>query len=341
MALPPPRAQSARITEVDVLRGFALLGITLANTVTLTETLSSATGGLGHWAFETLLHQRFFPIFSFLFGLSFGLFLDAVQGRTRSPRLLMMARLGFLVPFGALHRLLQPREVLLTYAVVGILVLLPASYLPGWRTVLALGTAATAAAALLAGGSTLIPGLFLIGFAAAKHGPDRLLTLPTSRICTVLAIASVIAIALNVQQIYYGSESTSRAATVAGLATAATYVIAIVLLLRTPIRHALRPLAPVGRMALTCYIAATPLILISDQALHIDGGYGIALAIGMGVFVTELTFSMLWLRRARYGPLEWVWRCLTWWSFVPNSSRGSSRHGPAGPRWSPSRDGCR
>ncbi len=321
MALPPPRAQSARITEVDVLRGFALLGITLANTVTLTETPSSATGGLGHWAFETLLHQRFFPIFSFLFGLSFGLFLDAVQGRTRSPRLLMMARLGFLVPFGALHRLLQPREVLLTYAVVGILVLLPASYLPGWRTVLALGTAATAA--------------------AAKHGPEKLLTLPTSRVCTALAITSVIAIALNIQQIHYGSDSTSRTATVAGLATAATYVIAIVLLLRSPIRHALRPLAPVGRMALTCYIAATPLILISDQALHLDGGYGIALAIGAGVFVAELTFSMLWLRRARYGPLEWVWRCLTWWSFVPNSSRGCSRHGPAGLRWSPSRDGCR
>ncbi|TMR36801.1 DUF418 domain-containing protein [Actinomadura geliboluensis] len=337
----PPRAQPARITEVDVLRGFALFGITLANTVALTGTTAPATGGLGHWAFETLLHQRFFPIFSFLFGLSFGLFLDAVQGRTRSPRLLMLARLGFLVPFGALHRLLQPREVLLTYAVVGIIVLLPASYLPGRRTVLALGTAATAAAALLTGGSTLIPGLFLIGFAGAKYGPDKLLTLPTSRVCTALAITSVIAIALNVQQIHYGSDSTSRAATVAGLATAATYVIAIVLLLRTPIRRVLHPLAPVGRMALTCYIAATPLILISDQALHLDDGYGIALAIGMGVFVAELTFSMLWLRRARYGPLEWVWRCLTWWSFVPNSSRGSSRHGPAGLRWSPSRDGCR
>ncbi|SNT29764.1 hypothetical protein SAMN05443665_1022119, partial [Actinomadura meyerae] len=161
------------------------MGITLANAVPLTGTASPA-GGQGHWAYETLLHQRFFPIFSFLFGLSFGLFLDAVQQRTRSPRLLMLARLGFLIPFGALHRVLQPREVLLTYAIVGIAVLLPASFLPGWRTILVLGGAATTAAALTTGGSTLIPGLFLLGF-AAKYGEQELLTLPTSSIGAALA----------------------------------------------------------------------------------------------------------------------------------------------------------
>ncbi|WP_263399834.1 DUF418 domain-containing protein [Saccharopolyspora pogona] len=25
----------------------------------------------------------------------------------------------------------------------------------------------------------------------------------------------------------------------------------------------------------------------------------------------------MWLARFRYGPLEWVWRCATWWSIVP------------------------
>lgn len=326
----PTAQRLARITEVDVLRGFALMGITLANAVPLTGTPSPA-GGQGHWAYETLLHQRFFPIFSFLFGLSFGLFLDAVRERTRSPRLLMLARLGFLIPFGALHRLLQPREVLLTYAIVGIAVLLPASFLPGRRTILILGGAATTAAALTTGGSTLIPGLFLLGFTAAKYGAQKLLTLPTSRIGTALAVTSVIALTLNVQQIHYGLDSPSRLAAATGLATAAAYVMAVVLLLRSPIRPALNALAPAGRMALTNYIAATPLILISDQLFHLenkgDDGITLVLALGAAVFATELVFSLLWLRRARYGPLEWVWRCLTWWTLVPNASDGPSRDG--------------
>ncbi len=314
--------KAVRITEVDVLRGFALFGITLVNTVGITGMPTSGSAdGLGHWVYQTLLHQRFFPIFSFLFGLSFGLFLDAVKGRTHSPRLVMLARLGFLMPFGALHRLLQPREVLLTYAVVGIVVLLPAS-LPGWRIVLALGTVATAAAALVAMGSMLIPGLFLVGLGAARYGSENLLSLPTSRLRVVLATASTSAVALNVLQISTGTDSGARPPTFAGLATAATYVTAIVLLLRSRIRPALCKLAPIGRMALTGYIAATLLILAADQVLHLESesNYGMAFALGAGVFVIEMAFSLLWLRYARYGPLEWAWRCLTWWKVVPNRS---------------------
>ncbi len=317
-------SKPARITEVDVLRGCALFGITLVNTVGITGMpTSSPAGGLGHWGYETLLHQRFFPIFSFLFGLSFGLFLDAVRERTRSPRLVMLARLGFLMPFGALHRLLQPREVLLTYAVVGIVVLLPASFLPGWRVILALGGVATAVAASTAGGSMLIPGLFLVGFGAARYGAEKLLRLPTSRIRVILGLTAALAIALNAQQVGMEAESGSWSATVAGLATAATYVAAVVLLMRTRLRRALCALAPVGRMALTGYVAATLLILAADHVLHIgsEADYGMALSVGAGVFVIEIAFSLLWLRRARYGPLEWLWRCLTWWRLVPNWSR--------------------
>ncbi|QKW35971.1 DUF418 domain-containing protein [Actinomadura sp. NAK00032] len=313
-----------RITEVDVLRGFALFGITLVNTVGITGMpTSGSAGGLGSWVYETLLHQRFLPIFSFLFGLSFGLFLDAARERTRSPRLVMLARLGFLMPFGALHRLLQPREVLLTYAVVGIVVLLPASFLPGRRVILALGGVATALAAPTAGGSMLIPGLFLVGFGAARYGVEKPLSLPTSRIGVIVGITAALAVALNVHQVGTEADPSSWSATVAGLATAATYVAAVPLLMRSRLQRALCALAPVGRLALTGYVVATPLILAADHVLHIgtETNYAMALSVGAAVFAIETAFSLLWLRRARYGPLEWLWRCLTWWTVVPNSSR--------------------
>jgi uncharacterized protein len=30
-----------------------------------------------------------------------------------------------------------------------------------------------------------------------------------------------------------------------------------------------------------------------------------------------IVFSLLWLRRFRFGPLEWVWRSLTYWNLQP------------------------
>ncbi|WP_165969475.1 DUF418 domain-containing protein [Actinomadura sp. KC06] len=270
--------------------------------------------------YETLLHQRFFPIFSFLFGVSFGLFLDVVGERARHPRVVMLARLGFLVPFGALHRLLQPDEVLLSYAVVGVVVLLPASFLSG-RVVLALGSLATVAAVLVAGGgSLLIPGLFLLGYAVQRFGVEVLLGLSLKRLVVVFAGGLLCAVVLNIWQVGSGSQAGSRLAAVAGVVTGATYVIAVLLLLRWRARGVLGVLAPVGRMALTGYVGATLMIVAMDYFAEVSD-FGTAVTLGIGVFLVELAFSSLWLRHARYGPLEWVWRCLTWWDVVPIRGR--------------------
>ncbi|WP_243711235.1 DUF418 domain-containing protein [Actinomadura sp. KC216] len=327
-----------RIVEVDVLRGFALFGISIVNTVGISGhaglgTPAAATSdGAAYWAYETLLHQRFFPIFSFLFGISFGLFLDAAREAERDPRLVMLARLGFLVPIGALHRLLQPDEVLLSYAVVGVVVLLPASFLAA-RYVLVLGAAGVLAAVLVSGGgSVLIPGLFLLGYAAQRYGVEKLLdVLSGVRLGVALAIGFLCAVVLNFWQVSDGASGGARVAAVAGLATAAAYVMAILLLSRSRVRGALGALAPLGRMALSGYVGATLMIMAADDFVEVSD-HGTAVLLGTCVFLAELAFSSLWLRHARYGPLEWVWRSLTWWEVVPNrrqrvSATGSSTTG--------------
>ena len=75
-------------------------------------------------------------------------------------------------------------------------------------------------------------------------------------------------------------------------------------------------LAAVGRMALTNYL------LQSALALVVFHGFGLALWNELprhqlyGVVLAEwlvcIAFSVLWLRRYRYGPLEWLWRTLTY-----------------------------
>ncbi|RSN44445.1 DUF418 domain-containing protein [Actinomadura sp. WAC 06369] len=311
-----------RVAEVDVLRGFALSGVVIVNTVQLTGVPLPDPGdgrGPGYWAYETLLHQRFFPIFSLLFGVSFGLFLDAVRDRTPHPRVLMLARLGFLIPIGALHRMLHPREVLLTYAVVGIAVLLPASFLPGWRTLLALGLVAAGAAASTAGGSALVPGLFLVGYAVHRYGVGRILDAPAARVSAFLLCCAVLAAGLNAWQVAAAAGPGSAPATWAGLATAAVYAAAVVRLSRTRAARLLGGLVPPGRAALTVYVGATVAIVAADRAVRpaAPPDLPVAVAAGASVFCLGLAFSRLWLRRARHGPLEWVWRRLTWWGPVP------------------------
>ncbi|MGW5557513.1 DUF418 domain-containing protein [Micromonospora sp. NPDC003944] len=45
--------------------------------------------------------------------------------------------------------------------------------------------------------------------------------------------------------------------------------------------------------------------------------YGAVVGLGLAIGVVQAIVSVLWLRSFRYGPLEWLWRCLTWWQWVP------------------------
>ncbi|WP_265528375.1 DUF418 domain-containing protein [Sphingomicrobium marinum] len=79
-----------------------------------------------------------------------------------------------------------------------------------------------------------------------------------------------------------------------------------------------RLFAPVGRMALTNYIMQS--VLYFWLLYGIAGGLSMAgrippptaLAIGLGFFALQTAFSHYWLKAYRYGPLEWVWRTLTY-----------------------------
>ena len=78
--------------------------------------------------------------------------------------------------------------------------------------------------------------------------------------------------------------------------------------------------APLGRMALTNYIGATVILLASRPLLGIPAEQGSAtnasFLTAWGVVLVMLTaqmiFSALWLKRFGQGPLEKLWRKITW-----------------------------
>jgi uncharacterized protein len=99
----------------------------------------------------------------------------------------------------------------------------------------------------------------------------------------------------------------------------AGYICAIVSALQTKFgRVLLSPFACVGRMALTNYVMQS--FIIGFVLFGVWPGLALAGKIGAaaatlaatGGYALQMIFSSLWLSRFAYGPLEWVWRTLTY-----------------------------
>jgi uncharacterized protein len=89
----------------------------------------------------------------------------------------------------------------------------------------------------------------------------------------------------------------------------------------------LAPLRPVGQMAFTNYLTQT---LIMTSLFYMPWGprlFGQVDYVGMwglvaAVWAVQLVWSSLWLAAFRMGPLEWVWRCLTYGRWTPIRKAG-------------------
>jgi uncharacterized protein len=307
-----------RIAALDALRGFALCGIIFINipqTMDMMHDLSQAPAGV-----RLFVLGRFYPIFYLLFGIGFGLFLRSAARRSATPRVPMARRLAALGVLGGLHHLLQPGEVLLPFAITGLVVLLPLSYASA-RVNLVVGTVLTVAGVLAGvGGFGVLPGLFVLGFALAQAGVAEAL----ERIALGAAVAGCAALALGAYLVVVsgtGGELVGRrVGLVFSMSMAGAYAALFLLLLRTPAGPALSAVfAPLGRLALTNYLSATVLFVTFGAVLGLRGSdrWGTAALLGAAILVVQAVWSPLWLRRFGYGPLEWRWRMVTYWRRIP------------------------
>jgi len=87
------------------------------------------------------------------------------------------------------------------------------------------------------------------------------------------------------------------------------------------LRWITRPLAAVGQTALSNYLGTTVICTL------IFDGWGLGLFgrlrfyqlfyIVAGMWAVNLVVSSIWLKYFRFGPMEWVWRSLTYWKSQP------------------------
>lgn len=310
------------MVALDVIRGVALCGIILVNIGPQTAfgdavgyyprpSLDDPSGWL-----QLFVQQRFFPIFALLFGIGFSIFLESARRKAARPRVLLARRLVLLLAVGIPFNYLQPGAALLPFAIFGLLVLLPSTWLPRWLAAVAAVMFIAGSVAFADGGFTLIPGMFLLGSALSRYGVipaigrSRRWSLVALLAFTALAIPANLWQASTIENSGFNVESAT-----AGLVTAGAYVALLSLMMTTPASRALTfVFAPLGKMALTNYVTAAPLMLVAGALLGLpqSTSWTHLFAAAGTILVAQWAASTLWLRHFTQGPLEWLWRWGTW-----------------------------
>ena len=117
---------------------------------------------------------------------------------------------------------------------------------------------------------------------------------------------------------------------IGSLALSVVYATSIILLAqRVAWKPWLRPLAAVGRMALSNYLFQS----LACTTLFYSYGFGMfgkvepfpGLCLTIAIYICQALFSVEWLRYYRFGPMEWIWRSLTYGKLQPMRVASSVR----------------
>ncbi|SER40778.1 DUF418 domain-containing protein [Salipaludibacillus aurantiacus] len=131
-----PLPAKERVHELDIIRGFALLGILFANMPYFASpevylTMTNVVWWTESWNVfaEFIIHffasSKFFTMFSFLFGLGFIIFLQRAEQKAAKPQGLFIRRLVILLVIGIIHAFgIWYGDILVIYALTGFFLLL-------------------------------------------------------------------------------------------------------------------------------------------------------------------------------------------------------------------------
>lgn len=390
-----------RIESLDVLRGFAILGILIVNAPFFAASWHSAfapnafplavdESSLWSWlAMHTFFEFKCITLFSMLFGIS--VYLVGGERSDREKGAQLRRRLSWMILFGLIHgALIWYGDILFNYALCGFLFLFCRSWRPGtlmfwgmfWTlfstglialTMFAMqhappeaiakqaammslsaeqfaafkeritGDLATSVALnfewwvtfLLQALLFITPrtiGIMMIGLALFKWGfmsgrsPAWLYVL----LLVVGAGTFAVAWLQGVREFEAGfpmamvqGEGMVVLSLLSPFGTL-FYVSLLILLLKSGVVGFLMSLlAATGRMAFTNYIAQSLIMTTIFWRLGYFGEVSrpdLWLVVG-GVWLTQLIWSPLWLSVFAMGPLEWLWRCLTYKRWVPITKR--------------------
>jgi uncharacterized protein len=182
-------------------------------------------------------------------------------------------------------------------------------------------------------------GIFILGFTIGRSGilrdiPSHLPSIARMRIWGLglgfMTMALERILAINYGYAVFREQQASTDIQLVGdllftygaTALALGYAATLILAAQTPRGKAiLMPLAAVGRLALSVYLTQT----IMFTTLFYGYGFGQAFQLGpvavtvcaVIIFAAQIVICNWWLKYFRFGPIEWLWRSLTYLRWQP------------------------
>ncbi len=390
-----PVRSGDRIFQLDMLRGWAVLGILAVNAMAFAWPLAAETApgdpfghvgtdAWGDWVVDVFFQDKFRTLFTMLFGVS--VFLVGGERENKDRGRLLRRRLMWLGVFGIIHgAAIWYGDILLHYAYCGLLMLLVRSW--GAKRLLWVGGAISVVWMLFATVGPLLMGalgpefssniaantptvtmqqievavaaykvspvapwiqnlkawvtlagmsvflipvtvpLMMIGLGLFKSG--FLIGRAPTLLYAVFAMLAAAILATDGWASQPGLDPASLP--IGGLDSAAGgmaplitvgYISMLMMASRFGLRLVTDRLVPVGQMAFTNYLTQS-IIMASLFYLPLGPGWigtmgpGTLWPIVIGIWAMQLVWSPLWLSRFSMGPLEWLWRSLTYGRAVP------------------------
>lgn len=390
-----PLRPGERIKSVDILRGAALFGVILVNIFCFNvpdayqyNYYMQSGGAINisiYKIINRLLLDKFYPIFSFLFGL--GLFIQFARSMKKgmNAQALITRRMLVLLAFGVLHNIfVWEGDILFVYAVFGLTILLfnnmpPKFFLvtgiivylipflfstvnilfriepvtielfnsfkeyvafytsaPYWsiaqeRLIIIFSRFTTHIntqpyqfnrLAYILLGSFAGRAYLVETFPARKKYWFKVWLFSLLVFLTYRIVHSVWMVELveTGRPLWHILDDLLRC--ISDFAQVCTYITGILLLLTfSNIQTILKPMANMGRMAMTVYLSHTIIFSFIFYSFGL-GLYGQLtstqlVVIAVALFIGEIIFSNTWLKYFQYGPFEWVWRSLTYKTILP------------------------
>lgn len=114
-----------RLVSIDIIRGFALLGIFFVNVPMMQSVISlgapKSLEGIIRLFYDIFIQTNFYVIFSFLFGVSAYYFMRSQEKKGLAPRKLFWKRAVWLFVFGVVHYIfIWFGDILHSYALIGL-----------------------------------------------------------------------------------------------------------------------------------------------------------------------------------------------------------------------------
>ncbi len=173
-----------------------------------------------------------------------------------------------------------------------------------------------------------IVSLFLVGFLLGRKKIFHNISAGVKKLKKVFYWCLPVAVVLNISYVYYGETSSMirpgwdmvlmiTSVSIGGPAMMMVYLYILSLLyVKGVFKKTGKYISKAGRMAFTNYLAqsviCTTIFFSYGLGLYGKINYWQGILIAIAIYPVQLLWSHYWLKRFRFGPVEWLWRTLTY-----------------------------